>query len=234
MTWRVAQSLLVLREQINTAWPNRSKASDGTIGDPAHRAEGSGSDHNPNHAGVVCALDVTHDPANGVDIDKLSDALAASKDPRIKYIIANGMILVPPDYGWVWKPYNGANPHTSHMHISVYGNYDNPAKWNIGKENEMVTEKDFEYWSKAVAPLIIGEEWPRSEFNKSVGKTDKETLTRLFMSPKAAAFQSYQNIGKRAVSEKWEQKVAEVNKSEAVKRLNAVKAKVDELEKLLG
>ncbi|MEO6089551.1 MAG: hypothetical protein ABIQ18_41235, partial [Umezawaea sp.] len=63
MDWRVANSLQTLLAQLNAAAPGRSKVSDGSIGDPNHQAEGSGSDHNPDAAGVVCARDFTHDPA---------------------------------------------------------------------------------------------------------------------------------------------------------------------------
>ena len=33
MTWRLARSLEVLRDQINLAYPRRSKARDGTLGE---------------------------------------------------------------------------------------------------------------------------------------------------------------------------------------------------------
>src|SRR5215472_9581086 len=61
--WRVAKSLARLRTQINDAFPQRSKSSDGTIGDAAHASRSS--DHNPwivdDGIGVVSAFDVTHD-----------------------------------------------------------------------------------------------------------------------------------------------------------------------------
>lgn len=128
MAWRLAESLITLRNQVNIAWPNRNKASDGTIGDAAH--QNTVSDHNPNRAGVVCALDLTHDPANGLDIGKLGEALAASRDNRIKYLIADRRILIP-SAGWYWQAYYGSNPHTSHIHISVGGNYDDKRNWSI-------------------------------------------------------------------------------------------------------
>ncbi|MGW3467002.1 hypothetical protein ACWDKQ_00685 [Saccharopolyspora sp. NPDC000995] len=34
---------------------------------------------------VATARDFTHDPAAGLDIDRITDELAASRDPRIKY-----------------------------------------------------------------------------------------------------------------------------------------------------
>lgn len=45
--WRVAKSLLRLREQVNANFPGRSTDSDGTIGD-LHHCPGS-SDHCPKH-----------------------------------------------------------------------------------------------------------------------------------------------------------------------------------------
>lgn len=142
MSWRLAESLDVLRKQINEAHPNRNKAADGTIGDEAHQLQGSASDHNPwikaKGVGVVTALDITHDPKNGVDIDKLSDELIASRDPRIKYVIANGLIAGPYT-NWQWQQNSG---HYNHIHISVNtDNYDDNKDWNIGEE-EMKPTKD--------------------------------------------------------------------------------------------
>jgi len=130
MDWRLANSLITLRTQVNAMWPNRSKASDGTIGDAAHQAQHS--EHNPNAAGVVTAMDITQDPANGADMQVLADMLIASKDSRTWYIIFNRRIWQA-DTGW--QPYSGtADPHTNHLHISVAqdaAHYDNAAKWSI-------------------------------------------------------------------------------------------------------
>lgn len=120
MSWRVARSLLTLRDQIDEAFPDRDKASDGTIGDADHRTRDS--DHNPwCDDDVVTALDITHDPEHGVDIDQLTDELQASRDPRIKYVIANGLIMSgdPGPSPWVWRDYDGSNEHTRHFHLSV-------------------------------------------------------------------------------------------------------------------
>jgi hypothetical protein len=132
--WRVARSLDVLLDQIDRAFAGRSKASDGSIGDPAHQSRDS--DHNPWYGpGIVTARDFTHDPAHGLDIDAFTDELAASRDPRIKYIIANRLILdTRPQYNpWQWVPYTGSNPHTAHFHLSVMDNpsCDDPTAWNL-------------------------------------------------------------------------------------------------------
>ena len=137
MSWRVAQSLLKLRAQIDAAAPKRSKVSDGTIGDGHHSARNS--DHNPwvrhNGLGIVTALDITHDPANGVDCFRITTALTQGKqDPRIKYIIWNKQIWNPAK-GASWNKYTGANPHTLHMHISVKSQpqlFDSEEPWVIG------------------------------------------------------------------------------------------------------
>lgn len=117
--WRVARSLFVLRDQIDARFPNRSRITDGYIGDNDH--QNTTSDHNPWYGGIVTAADWTHDPRSGFDIDRFTDELAAGKDPRIKYIIANRWILDSrAQYNpWKWVRYNGSNPHTSHVHVSV-------------------------------------------------------------------------------------------------------------------
>ncbi len=142
MSWRIAKSLEALRSQVNAAAPNRSKASDGTVGDAAHASRSS--DHNPwvkdGTTGVVTALDITHDPARGVDAGALAESLLASRDPRIKYIISNRRIAsgAAGPSPWVWRPYSGTNPHTLHVHVSVRpekAHYDSTAAWkfDLGK-----------------------------------------------------------------------------------------------------
>lgn len=133
MTWRLAKSLETLREQINAAAPGRSKASDGTIGDAAHASRSS--DHNPwvkdGKTGVVTAIDITHDPRNGVDGGAIAEALKASGDPRVKYIIWNRRILNP-SVSSRWRSYTGTNPHDKHVHISVRtekARYDDTSPW---------------------------------------------------------------------------------------------------------
>ncbi len=116
MGWRLATSLEVLRNQVNAAYPNRNKASDGGIGDAAHAA--TASDHNPNAAGVVCAYDLTHDPANGFDSYEVADNLLANRHPDLKYIVSNRRIAGEWS-GWQWQYYGGSDPHTNHMHVSV-------------------------------------------------------------------------------------------------------------------
>jgi hypothetical protein len=139
-SWRVANSLLKLREQVDARSPRRSKASDGTIGDAAH-CPGS-SDHCANirdgGVGVVTAMDITHDPAHGCNSESLAEAIRKSEDPRVKYIISNRKIAHFTALGgaapWAWRDYPGANPHDKHVHISVRPQktaYDSTVDWEI-------------------------------------------------------------------------------------------------------
>ncbi len=131
MAWRVANSLIQLRKQVNEAFPERDKSSDGSIGDTKHSTRKS--DHNPNLNGVVTALDIDRDFNDGHDGRELVSALVASKDPRIKYIIFERQISVTGDVTR-WKPYHGANAHNHHVHISVSATaklYDDAAPWKL-------------------------------------------------------------------------------------------------------
>jgi hypothetical protein len=133
MSWRVARSLVCLRDELNAAFPSRSKRSDGSIGDAAHATRTS--DHNPwVGPGVVTALDFTHDPSSGASMDELAEVLRASRDPRIKYVIWNRRIFSATTSPWQWRPYSGSNPHTTHLHISVVSTlpgYDDARPWGV-------------------------------------------------------------------------------------------------------
>lgn len=152
---RLANSLVTLRNQVNALWPNRNKASDGWLGDAAHQAVKS--EHNPNSAGVVTALDITHDPAHGADMNQLKESLI--RDSRTWYVIFNRRIWE----AGVWKAYYGSNPHDKHLHISVKQSatvYDNGSQWNLtGKEGTPLTLED-----KA---------WISQELNKRDQRMDK-------------------------------------------------------------
>lgn len=144
MAWRLAKSLEKLRAQVNDRWPGRDKSSDGSIGDESHSARTS--DHNPNDDGVVCAIDITHDPRSGCDAGVLAEKLRASRDPRIKYLISNKRICNSAATGgkpaWAWRPYTGKNPHDHHVHISVKGDYDNTSPWDLDAKPDAAPKKD--------------------------------------------------------------------------------------------
>lgn len=165
--WRVAKCLLKLRAQVDAMAPNRGKASDGTIGNERHCGAGGGtSDHCPNvrdgDAGVVTAMDITHDPAGGCDADALAMAVWESRDPRVKYIIWNRRIANSSPIGgsaaWIWRPYSGPNPHNRHMHLSVRPDRDGPSgydavqPWSIEPAADDLVADAQEGWRKLDLP----------------------------------------------------------------------------------
>lgn len=140
----VDKGLNVLLAQINEQAPNRSKASDGSIGDPAHASRNS--DHNPEKTrdssdgndpnDQVDARDFTHDPARNADMGEISEAIRISRDRRVQYVIFNGRIFSSYASGgvpaWTWRPYTGSDKHRGHMHVSVVdAPNDYTAPWSI-------------------------------------------------------------------------------------------------------
>ena len=135
-----------LREQINAAYIQRDKRSDGWVADARHLAAGK-SDHIPDASceNVVRAIDVDRD-LHGVpkpdEMSYLADQLrllAKSKKDggRIAYLIFDGFIASPKK-SWSWRKYVGANQHRHHLHCSF-------------------TSKGDKDGSKFLIPLLTGE-----------------------------------------------------------------------------
>jgi len=101
-------AIAVLR-QATAIKPSRKKASDGLLPSAAHIHQNPDSDHNTGYA-----VDLTHDPVNGIDCFNLFEELKADK--RVKYLIFHGKI-------WSAKngesKYDGVNQHNKHLHISI-------------------------------------------------------------------------------------------------------------------
>lgn len=144
VAWRVAKSLNTILTQVNAMAPERSKVTDGTIGDEAHQDRTS--DHNPwvedpPGPNVVTARDITHDPGEGCDVGLIFEAIRLSEDGRVKYAIFNGELFSSyPAHGfqpYTWRPYSNAvaMPHDGHGHLSVQPDkdkYDDTDPWDIG------------------------------------------------------------------------------------------------------
>lgn len=134
---RLARSLETLIDDIDRRIPNRDRHNDGTLGDARHRALGDKTDHNPHvhlgAAGIVTALDVTHDPESGFDAGTFAESLRTEKDRRIKYVIFNGRIFSSVKEPWTWRDRNqGPGDHSEHVHISVLDDpalYDDTTPW---------------------------------------------------------------------------------------------------------
>ena len=116
---------VTLRDQIDRRWPKRDKASDGWIGDRAHASRAS--DHNPNKAGVVHAIDIDENLgtyANGRTARLLANQLldyAASGLPgssRLKYVVYENRIASGTYRKTFFRWRHGKYGHEAHIHIS--------------------------------------------------------------------------------------------------------------------
>jgi hypothetical protein len=130
-----------LREQIDDDYPDRSRKSDGWIGDARHSARPS--DHNPDENGIVRALDITSDlgshPEEAHSLVEKIRKCAKRGDKRIKYLIFDGRIASG-TLNWKWRKYRGINPHRSHFHCSFTTLGDNDGSW-FDLEGERHNEK---------------------------------------------------------------------------------------------
>ena len=104
-------AIAVLR-QATALWPKRKKLSDGLLPSLAHQKQNPNSDHN-----TGLAVDLTHDPENGVDCAVIFEKL--KEDERVTYLIFNKKIWSRKLAKSGNRVYTGSNPHTKHLHISI-------------------------------------------------------------------------------------------------------------------
>ena len=104
-----APSAKAVLRQATALRPKRKKASDGLLPSAAHRKQSPTSDHNTGYA-----VDLTHDPANGIDCQDIYKKL--QQDKRVKYLIFKGKIWSAQNGELVYK---GINQHNKHLHISI-------------------------------------------------------------------------------------------------------------------
>lgn len=122
----LAPSLNNLFDECNRRWPHRDHRTDGWIGDAAHQARQS--DHNPDSRGIVHAIDIDKD---GMD-PNLVVSMAARMDRPTAYVIYNRWIYSR-SRDFDPRPYNGTNPHTDHIHVSIqYGTNWESGNWAWG------------------------------------------------------------------------------------------------------
>jgi hypothetical protein len=104
-------AIAVLRQATAIA-PLRKKASDGLLPSRAHLSKSPNSDHNTGYA-----VDLTHDPKNGIDCFDIFEKL--KEDKRVKYLIFQGKIWSKEKAKQGNRVYTGSNPHNKHLHISI-------------------------------------------------------------------------------------------------------------------
>jgi hypothetical protein len=114
---QLVNGLVSLRAEFDTVNPHRDRSSDGWIGDAHHAL--TISDHNPDAAGNVRAIDVDVD---GVPMAKIVAFMVArckaGKERRLHYVIFRRTIWSS-SWGWTPRRYLGLNPHTKHAHFSA-------------------------------------------------------------------------------------------------------------------
>lgn len=159
---RQARSLDVLVAEVNALSPDRSKISDGGLGDAAHSSRAS--DHNVNAAGVWRARDFTDDDTDDdldggdfgdvFDCGWLAEQLVAMYHAPVvhpamrsgAYTIHKGRIYSYDRRDEGWRPYPGSNPHNVHLHQSVAtaaSGYDSTAPW-LEETDDMFSDEDRE------------------------------------------------------------------------------------------
>jgi hypothetical protein len=151
MAWRLARSLATLRNEVRTLHPGTRVD---TIGDADHA--GSASDHNPNAAEVVCAADFFAD--RGLKLGDFAEHLRRTNHRAVKYVIYNRRLWSKTRAGEGWRPYNGSNPHTSHVHVSVgvgpdgrsTGPYDDTSPWGLLEDDMPLSDGDIAKVASAV------------------------------------------------------------------------------------
>ena len=104
-------AIAVLR-QATALRPKRKKASDGLLPSAAHMKQSPTSDHN-----TGLAVDLTHDPENGIDCVDIFEKL--KEDKRVKYLIFQGKIWSKEKSKLGNRRYTGSNSHNKHLHISI-------------------------------------------------------------------------------------------------------------------
>ena len=138
-------AIAVLR-QATALFPKRKKASDGLLPSLAHIKQNPNSDHN---SGL--AVDLTHDPRNGIDCVVLYQLL--QKDKRVSYLIFRGRIWSKERGDRV---YTGYNKHVKHIHISIKEEHSKDTSpwfpWLKGASKKTIKDKAVVAVSKVRRP----------------------------------------------------------------------------------
>lgn len=115
---RATPAAISVLRQATALKPLRKKASDGLLPSAAHLKQSPTSDHNTGYA-----VDLTHDPKNGIDCADIFEKL--KDDKRVKYLIFQGKIWSKEKAKQKNRKYTGSNPHNKHLHISINDAYGN-------------------------------------------------------------------------------------------------------------
>jgi hypothetical protein len=165
--WQTVPSLTQLLIQVDTAYPV-SHPADGTAAGQGHYLNSPKSDHTPDANGDVRAGDIGEVIED--DAFTVAEAVRLSRDPRIKYVIHEERMYSsynhPNGLPYTWRSYSGPNPHSSHVHVSVYRiNQTDDTPWDIGTQTSITLGEDdmfikkgdkgpwVEYWQRILKTL---------------------------------------------------------------------------------
>ena len=120
---KASPAAIALLRQATALAPKRMKASDGLLPSAAHLKASPNSDHN-----TGLAVDLTHDPKNGIDCDVIFEKL--KEDERVDYLIFKGKIWSRARRKEGNRKYSGSNPHNKHLHVSIFSTHaDDTSPW---------------------------------------------------------------------------------------------------------
>ena len=120
---RATPAAIAVLRQATALYPKRKKLSDGLLPSSAHIKQNPNSDHN-----TGLAVDLTHDPKNGVDCVEIFEKL--KEDARVKYLIFQGKIWSKDKAEEGNRTYTGSNQHNKHLHISINdGSANDTSPW---------------------------------------------------------------------------------------------------------
>jgi hypothetical protein len=180
--WQLTRGLQNLRAQVNEAFPNRDRTSDGTIGDQAHQAEVSG--HNPDDTAgsrpawngdgdstpEVRAWDMDNDLAPGFDCQMLVDHTRRLPGVAsvLRYMIYNRWMYHERD-GFAPTPYTGSSAHTEHVHFE--------GAWSQAADEN--TTFDYKFEEIPVALTAADKTWITGQINAAVSKLESDNTTKV-------------------------------------------------------
>ena len=120
---RATPAAIAVLRQATALYPKRNRLSDGLLPSSAHIKQSPNSDHNTGFA-----VDLTHDPKNGVDCVEIFEKL--KEDARVKYLIFQGKIWSKEKAKEGNRTYTGSNQHNKHLHISINdGSANDTSPW---------------------------------------------------------------------------------------------------------
>jgi len=197
--WYVDKGLATLITQMKQKHPGMVV---GTIAGGGHVATWPATDHAPEPDGSVDAADwmlgkaFTRDECN-----EFVNTLVHNRDDRLAYIIWERRIISSTVNPWVWRPYDGEDPHTEHAHTSVNDKHESDASpWKLStEEDDMFVKKGdggdwVTYWQNVLVRLgydlgeIDGIYGPKMEAAVNESRADGGQGTHVKITPWHAAF----------------------------------------------